>query len=103
MSKIGLTGARQTGKTTLAKTCYRGLRYLNLDNIEEHGILRELRTAAWGRTVGPAVLDEAQKEPLVFDKVKSSSRREPSVQIRTESCRALLKWRQDSELSVFRT
>ncbi len=29
-----------------------------------------MRSAAWGRSVGPAVLDEAQKEPGVFDKVK---------------------------------
>ncbi len=65
-----LTGARQTGKTTLARACYPGLRYLNLDSIEDRDALRTLRTAAWGRTVGPAVLDEAQKEPSVFDKVK---------------------------------
>jgi predicted AAA+ superfamily ATPase len=32
--------------------------------------VRELRTAAWGRTVGAALLDEAQKEPSVFEKVK---------------------------------
>ena len=67
---VVLTGARQTGKTTLARTNYPGLRYLNLDSLEEREALRELRTAAWGRTVGAAVLDEAQKEPAVFEKVK---------------------------------
>jgi len=67
---VVLTGARQTGKTTLARATYGGLRYLNLDSIEEREALRELRTPAWGRAVGAAVLDEAQKEPSVFEKVK---------------------------------
>ncbi len=67
---VVLTGARQTGKTTLARARYPNLRYVNLDNLEDRAALRDLRTAAWARTVGPAVLDEAQKEPAVFDKVK---------------------------------
>ena len=58
---VGLTGARQTGKTTLARARYPNLRYINLDNLEDRAALRDLRTAAWARTVGPAVLDEAQK------------------------------------------
>lgn len=65
-----ITGARQTGKTTLARELYPDLRYLNLDAIEERETVRSLRTAAWGKTVGPALIDEAQKEPGVFDKVK---------------------------------
>lgn len=65
-----LTGARQTGKTTLAKRLYPDLRYVNLDAIEEREAVRGIRTANWTRAVGPAVIDEAQKEPTVFDKVK---------------------------------
>ena len=67
---VVLTGARQTGKTTLARRRYAELRYLNLDAIETREALAALRTDEWARTVGPAVLDEAQKEPKVFDKVK---------------------------------
>ena len=67
---VVLTGARQTGKTTLARRLYPRLRYLNLDSIEEREAARDLPTAAWAETVGPAVVDEAQKEPVVFDKVK---------------------------------
>lgn len=67
---VVLTGARQTGKTTLVKRKYPGLRYVNLDAIEDREALRSVTTAAWPRLVGPAVLDEAQKEPGVFDKVK---------------------------------
>jgi hypothetical protein len=67
---VVLTGARQTGKTTLARRCYGDLRYLSLDDAEAREALRSVRTAAWARTVGDAVLDEAQKEPSVFEKVK---------------------------------
>lgn len=67
---VVLTGARQTGKTTLARRLYPDLRYVNLDAIEEREALRGLRSGSWGRAVGPAVIDEAQKEPGVFDKVK---------------------------------
>jgi len=65
-----ITGARQTGKTTLAQTVYPSLRYLNLDEIEVRHSLRELPTRAWATAVGPAILDEAQKEPQLFEKIK---------------------------------
>ena len=67
---ILLTGARQTGKTTLARQVYSGLAYFNLDAPEQREALREIRADAWAATVGPAILDEAQKEPSLFDKVK---------------------------------
>lgn len=65
-----LTGARQTGKTTLAKRLFPDLRYLNLDDLEQRELARAIRSANWGREIGAAVVDEAQKEPAVFDKVK---------------------------------
>lgn len=67
---VVLTGARQTGKTTLARRLYGDLRYVNLDAVEEREAVAAVRSGSWGRTVGPAVIDEAQKEPRVFDKVK---------------------------------
>jgi len=67
---VVLTGARQTGKTTLARVQYPDRPYLNLDELELRDQLRELPTRRWGDVVGDAVLDEAQKEPTVFDKVK---------------------------------
>jgi len=67
---IILTGARQTGKTTLAKLKYPHLRYINLDAPENRETIRRISTAAWSKTVGNAVIDEAQKEPLVFEKIK---------------------------------
>ncbi len=65
-----LTGARQTGKTTLSKRIYPDLRYINLDSPENREALRALSSAAWAQSVGHATIDEAQKEPIVFEKVK---------------------------------
>lgn len=65
-----LTGARQTGKTTLARWKYPDLPYINLDAVEYRDMLRAVSSFQWGRDVGAAILDEAQKEPSVFDKVK---------------------------------
>lgn len=67
---VMITGARQTGKTTLARQLYASLRYVSLDEAEERVRLRELPTRAWAATVGEAVLDEAQKEPAIFEKIK---------------------------------
>jgi len=67
-----LTGARQTGKTTLARARYSDLRYVNLDDVDVRHDLRALRAASWGASVGAAILDEAQKEPAIFDKLKAA-------------------------------
>lgn len=67
---VVLTGARQTGKTTLVKRQFPNLNYINLDAPENRDALRSLATFAWEKTVGSAVIDEAQKEPVVFEKVK---------------------------------
>lgn len=67
---VMITGARQTGKTTLARAVYPNLRYISLDEVEARLQLRQLPTRAWANTVGAAVLDEAQKEPAIFEKVK---------------------------------
>ncbi len=67
---VVLTGARQTGKTTLIRARYPDLAYRNLDDLALRQALRDVPAGRWHRDVGPAVLDEAQKEPGVFDKVK---------------------------------
>lgn len=65
-----LTGARQTGKTTLTKEMYPEIRYINLDSPENRETVRNIPASSWARDVGNAVIDEAQKEPAVFEKVK---------------------------------
>lgn len=67
---VVLTGARQTGKTTLARRCYQGLEHHNLDDLQLRTVLRDTPATRWAKDVGPAVFDEAQKEPSIFDKVK---------------------------------
>ncbi len=67
---VMVTGARQTGKTTLAQNAFANLRYISLDEIETRLLLRELPTRDWASAVGAAILDEAQKEPTLFEKLK---------------------------------
>ncbi|MBN1422252.1 MAG: ATP-binding protein [Planctomycetes bacterium] len=68
---VVLTGARQVGKTTLARDRYeKDLRYLNLDSPDERSRLRAVPAEAWSRVLGPAILDEVQKEPGLIEKVK---------------------------------
>lgn len=69
-SLVVLTGARQTGKTTLSRAKYPELRYINLDAPENREMLRNISTPSWARSVGHAIIDEAQKEPMVFEKIK---------------------------------
>jgi predicted AAA+ superfamily ATPase len=65
-----ITGARQTGKTTLAKIKYQDLLYINLDAIENRQKILATPAALWNKEIGRAILDEAQKEPALFEKIK---------------------------------
>jgi predicted AAA+ superfamily ATPase len=65
-----LTGARQVGKTTLAREFWGHLRYVNLDSPGERARLDRVPAESWGKTVGRAVLDEVQKSPSLLEKVK---------------------------------
>ncbi len=67
---VVITGARQTGKTTLVRRRYPALRYLNFDALEDRERSSAVAASAWALSVGPAVIDEAQKAPGVFEKVK---------------------------------
>jgi len=69
---VMITGARQTGKTTLVKEKYSKLPYFNLDAIELRDQLSSVSTFSWTRDVGSAVIDEIQKEPSLFEKIKYS-------------------------------
>lgn len=67
---VVVSGARQTGKTTLARATYPKLAYHNLDDLQLRTMLHEMPAVRWATDVGVAILDEAQKEPTVFEKVK---------------------------------
>ena len=65
-----VTGARQTGKTTLVKALFRDRPYFNCDSLEVRDELKAVPAREWGKIVGNAVVDEVQKEPSIFEKVK---------------------------------
>jgi predicted AAA+ superfamily ATPase len=59
------------GKTTLARDLYENsFRYLNLDSPGERSRLSLVPAEGWHQSVGPAILDEVQKAPLLLEKVK---------------------------------
>jgi hypothetical protein len=65
-----ITGARQTGKTTLVRDAYSDLEYINLDAPENRDVLHRIPSAAWAENIGNAIIDESQKLPEIFEKVK---------------------------------
>ncbi len=67
---VVITGARQSGKTTLVRNIYADLEYINLDAPENRDVLHQVSSAAWSENIGNAVIDEAQKLPEIFEKVK---------------------------------
>ncbi len=88
---VSVLGMRQVGKTTLLKDV--GKTYLSLDDDE---ILRRFEQGEWGRLEQgdpPVIIDEAQKCPKVFDRVKLmvDRRKKPGQVLMTGSVRFLSK------------
>ena len=76
---IVLTGARQVGKTTLAKNCFPEMPILCMDSpIEREAYLR-FTPAQWQANYPYVILDEIQKAPDLFDTVKSCYERYPEM------------------------
>jgi hypothetical protein len=70
MPAVVLTGARQTGKSTLAESLVPGKRrYLSLDDLDVPDLARRDPGALVGG-VGPVTLDEVQREPNLLLAVK---------------------------------
>lgn len=67
---IGITGPRQSGKTTLARTVFPDKRYITFDD----RTMRELAASAPHDFISAfpdgAIIDEAQKVPEIFDALK---------------------------------
>jgi predicted AAA+ superfamily ATPase len=66
-----VNGARQAGKTTLARAIP-GRRYLNLDDATVLAAARTDPAAFLGGLEGPVTLDEVQKAPELFPAIKAS-------------------------------
>lgn len=68
---IVLTGARQTGKTTLAKLGFPDMAYIALDDPMMSGQYASLTASQWHHLYPNAVLDEVQKVPSIIESVKA--------------------------------
>jgi len=68
---IVITGARQTGKTTLIRELFPNYPYLSIEDpvtVEQYKLLT---AAQWEETYPNAILDEVQKEPQLIESIKS--------------------------------
>ncbi len=68
---IVLTGARQTGKTTLARLAFPAYSYLSIEDPILRLDYKNLTAAQWAKLYPQAILDEIQKEPVLVESVKS--------------------------------
>lgn len=66
-----LTGARQTGKTTIAKTLFEDYEYLSIEDPVLSQALSQLSSKQWKTNYPKAVLDEVQKTPNLIRSIKS--------------------------------
>jgi len=74
-SKIGrivvLTGARQTGKTTLVRKLFPDYEYISVEDPIMRSQFSQLTASQWKELFPNAILDEVQKEPTLIESVKS--------------------------------
>lgn len=66
-----LTGARQTGKTTLARECFKGHTYLSIEDPVLRIQYAALNAQQWKKFYPKGILDEVQKEPRLVESVKA--------------------------------
>lgn len=68
---IILTGARQTGKTTLVKKGFSDYTYLSIEDPTLRSEYMQLTSSQWESLYPKAVLDEIQKMPGLFESIKA--------------------------------
>lgn len=75
LSKTGriivLTGARQTGKTTLVRKLFPDYEYLSVEDPVMRSQYLQLSALQWKALYPRAILDEVQKEPSLIESIKS--------------------------------
>lgn len=67
---VVLTGARQTGKTTLVRSLCPSASYISLDQMEKAALAVETPDAFLRSLAEPAIIDEAQYAPGLFRQLK---------------------------------
>lgn len=68
---VVLTGARQTGKTTLARMTFDKYTYLSIEDPIASQALERLTAAQWRDLYPRAILDEVQKRPQLVESIKA--------------------------------
>jgi predicted AAA+ superfamily ATPase len=63
---VSITGPRQSGKTTLARTVLGGYEYVSLEDPDERRMATEDPRGFLGRFRDPVIFDEAQRVPDLF-------------------------------------
>jgi uncharacterized protein len=66
-----LTGARQTGKTTLARHLFPDYHYISIEDPLLRSQYSRLTASQWKLQYSRAILDEVQKEPKLIESIKS--------------------------------
>ena len=68
---IVVTGARQTGKTTLVKKLFPDFSYISIEDPVVVDDYKKLTAPQWKSLYPQAILDEVQKEPQLVESIKS--------------------------------
>lgn len=76
---IVLTGARQTGKTTLAKEAFPDKKYISLEDPVIRPSFSNLSALDWIDRYPDTSIDEVQKAPTVVESIKAAYDENPSV------------------------
>ena len=69
---IVLTGARQTGKTTLVKEAFPHYAYLSVEDPVLRSTYRTLSAPQWATLYPTALVDEIQKDPQLIESIKAT-------------------------------
>lgn len=67
-----LTGARQTGKTTLVRQLFPDYTYISVEDPVMRSTFSNLTAQQWKSIYPKAILDEVQKEPQLIESIKAT-------------------------------
>lgn len=88
---IVLTGARQTGKTTLVRRAFPDFAYVSLDDPASRPAFTRFSARDWIARFPRAIIDEVQKSPSIIEAIKAAHDADASVRyILTGSSQILL-------------
>ena len=68
---VVITGARQTGKTTLVRKIFSDYTYISIEDPVAVEAYKKLTATQWNTLYPQAILDEIQKEPQLVESIKS--------------------------------